>query len=163
MIPPVPGRMFTVTPAEPSDQARLFEVWESSVRATHHFLSEADLQFLIPLAKRWLAGFTPVYCLRDPDGRVYAFVGVAGSNIDMLFVHADRRGTGAGRALVEYAVRELGADAVDVNEQNPGAVGFYEHLGFRTVGRSPLDSTGKPFPILHMRLRPAVLNKSGSP
>lgn len=148
----MPGRNVVISLATAGDRPRLFEVWESSVRATHHFLSEADIQFLIPLVKRLLARFTPLYCLRDVDGSAYAFLGVAGTNIDMLFVHADRRGQGAGRALVEYAVRKLGADAVDVNEQNEGAVGFYEHLGFRTVARSPLDSTGKPFPILHMRL-----------
>lgn len=140
-----------VTLADDNDQPRLFEVWESSVRATHHFLSEDDMQFLIPRVKTALAAYTPIHCLRDADGRVFAFMGVAGRNIDLLFVHADHRGAGAGRTLVEYAIRELGADSLDVNEQNPLAIGFYEHLGFKTVGRSPLDGQGRPFPILHMR------------
>jgi putative acetyltransferase len=56
---------------------------------------------------------------------------------------------------MEYAMRELRADEVDVNEQNPAAVGFYQHFGFKVVGRSPLDGTGKPFPILHMALERA--------
>jgi putative acetyltransferase len=43
---------------------------------------------------------------------------------------------------------------VDVNEQNPAAVGFYEALGFVVVSRSPVDGDGRPFPLLHMR-RPA--------
>lgn len=148
----MPGRNVVISLAAAGDRPRLFEVWESSVRATHHFLGEADIQFLIPHVKETLASFVPLHCLRDADGTAYAFMGVAGSRIEMLFVHADRRGQGAGRTLVEYAIRKLGADAVDVNEQNEGAVGFYEHMGFRTVARSPLDSTGKPFPILHMRL-----------
>jgi putative acetyltransferase len=38
-----------------------------------------------------------------------------------------------------------------VNEQNPEAVAFYRSPGFEVVGRSPLDPSGKPFPILHMR------------
>jgi putative acetyltransferase len=38
-----------------------------------------------------------------------------------------------------------------VNEQNPAACGFYEHLGFVVVGRSEVDGTGRPFPLLHMR------------
>ena len=41
---------------------------------------------------------------------------------------------------------------VDVNEQNPDAVGFYKHVGFEVTSRSPLDGMGKPFPILHMAL-----------
>jgi putative acetyltransferase len=56
---------------------------------------------------------------------------------------------------MEHAMRELRADEVDVNEQNPAAVGFYQHFGFKVVGRSPLDGTGKPFPILHMALERA--------
>ncbi len=148
-------RYSAITLAHARDLPRIFEVWESSVRATHHFLGEADIQFLIPLVRQALAHFTPIHCLRDPDGEVHAFMGVAGSKIEMLFVHPDRRGAGAGRTLVEYAIDEFEADTVDVNEQNEDAVGFYEHLGFRTVGRSPLDSAGQPFPILHMK-RPAL-------
>jgi putative acetyltransferase len=50
--------------------------------------------------------------------------------------------------------RRPGALTVDVNEQNPAAVGFYERLGFVVVGRSPRDGSGRPFPLLHLR-RPA--------
>ena len=38
-----------------------------------------------------------------------------------------------------------------MNEQNVAARGFYEALGFAVVGRSPMDDTGRPYPILHMR------------
>ncbi len=54
--------------------------------------------------------------------------------------------------LLQYAIEQLGVTKVDVNEQNPQAVGFYEHMGFKVVSRSPLDDMGKPFPILHMTL-----------
>ncbi|MEN0678671.1 GNAT family N-acetyltransferase, partial [Plesiomonas shigelloides] len=47
---------------------------------------------------------------------------------------------------------QLGATKVEVNEQNPLAVGFYEHMGFKVISRSPVDDMGKPFPILHMTL-----------
>lgn len=46
----------------------------------------------------------------------------------------------------------MGAGLVDVNEQNPDAVGFYRRMGFEIVGRLPLDGQGRPFPVLHMRL-----------
>jgi len=46
----------------------------------------------------------------------------------------------------------LDATALGVNEQNEQAVGVYLRLGFKIVGRSPLDGTGKPYPILHMQL-----------
>ena len=44
-----------------------------------------------------------------------------------------------------------GVDELDVNEQNPGAVEFYRRRGFEQVGRSPVDSDGRPFPLLHFR------------
>lgn len=44
-----------------------------------------------------------------------------------------------------------GALAVDVNEQNEAGLRFYEALGFTVVGRSPTDTGGRPFPLLHMK------------
>jgi putative acetyltransferase len=143
-----------ITVAGDSDRPRIFQVWEASVRATHDFLTEDDIQFLIPRARQALETYTPIHVLRDQAGDVYAFMGVSGACVDMLFVHPDHRGNGAGRALMEYAIRELGASEVDVSEQNTGARGFYEHLGFRVVGRSPLDPSGRPIPVLHMKLEP---------
>lgn len=128
------------------------DVWEASVRATHHFLTESDLELLIPAAREELAHIAPIHCLRDADGSVYAFIAVEQGEIEMLFVAPTHRGSGAGRKLVEYAIAVLGAHQVDVNEQNDLAVGFYEHLGFRMFGRAPLDPQGLPFPILHMEL-----------
>ena len=57
-----------------------------------------------------------------------------------------------GGRLLSYAVTQLDATLVDVNEQNTQAVGFYLHQGFEVIARSALDSTNKPYPLLHMRL-----------
>lgn len=40
---------------------------------------------------------------------------------------------------------------VTVNEQNPQAVGFYEHLGFQTYKRTECDEEGNPYPLLYMK------------
>jgi putative acetyltransferase len=69
-----------------------------------------------------------------------------------LFIDPDQRQQGAGKTLVSHAQRlAAGPLAVDVNEQNRAAVGFYAALGFTEVGRSATDAGGRPFPILHMR------------
>jgi putative acetyltransferase len=141
-----------VSVATESDRPQLMTVWETSVRATHDFLSEENLALIIPAAREELARITPIYCLRDPNGSVYAIMSTAGEEIEMLFVAATHLGNGAGRRLVEYAIEELGARRVDVNQQNHAAIGFYEHLGFREFARDPVDAQGRPFPILHMRL-----------
>lgn len=130
---------------------RVLEVWEASVRATHHFLSESDIQFFKPLVLPELLALEHLDCVRDREGRLVGFVGVSGGKMEALFVHPSFHRTGIGRRLVQYAVIELGATTVDVNEQNLGAVAFYRRIGFEVEGRSEVDSTGKPFPLLHMR------------
>ena len=152
----LPSAFRAITKTNEQDLPRLFEVWESSVRASHAFLTEADIQSLIPLVKRELADFKPIHCLRAGDGKPFAFLGVAGFKIEMLFVHPGNRGSGAGRLLSEFAIKVLHASSVDVNEQNYQAIGFYRHLGFHRTGRSPLDPAGNPFPILHLALRPQL-------
>lgn len=47
--------------------------------------------------------------------------------------------------------RDLNVEYVDVNEQNPDAVKFYERMGFRTFHRDASDDQGNPFPILRMK------------
>lgn len=138
--------------ATSGDLEHMLVVWETSVRATHLFLDESHIRAFAPLVREELATFAPIHCLHDSHGVVCAFMGVADAKIEMLFVAPEFRGQGAGRRLVEFAIRSLGAHFVDVNEQNPQAVGFYERLGFRTVRRSERDALGYPFPILHMRL-----------
>ncbi len=75
---------------------------------------------------------------------------MTGSKIDALFIDPRRHGQGIGRALVDHAASLSSNLTVDVNEQNEGACAFYEKLGFRQIGRSELDGSGRPFPILHL-------------
>jgi putative acetyltransferase len=141
---------------EADESDRVLEVWEASVRATHHFLSESDIQFFKPLVLQGLMALDHLDCVRDRQGTVVGFVGVSGHKMEALFVHPAFHRAGIGRRLVRHAVVELGATAVDVNEQNSAAVEFYRRIGFEIEGRSELDSTGKPFPLLHMRKQDAT-------
>ena len=93
------------------DFEELAEVWEASVRATHDFLSEADIRELRSLLPVRYLPAVELRCLRDA-GRIVAFIGLDGSHIAMLFVRPEYRGRGCGRKLVEWAVARLGADSV---------------------------------------------------
>ncbi len=148
-------RHASVTSVEASDVPRLVEVWEAAVRATHHFLSEADIQNLKPLIEGGLLGQMTLGGIRDADGGLIGFVGIAQGNIEALFVHPQWHRTGVGRRLVEHAA-ELGAWTVDVNEQNTEAVAFYHRLGFKVIGRSETDGLGNPFPLLHLQRGPVA-------
>jgi putative acetyltransferase len=140
----------------PEDYARVVELWEASVRATHAFVTEEDITVFRPLVWDGLPAVPHLLGVRDLAGHVVGFIGVQEQEVEALFVHPDWRGKGIGRRLLSYAVMTLGAQILDVNEQNPQAIGFYERMGFEVIGRSAEDGLGKPYPLLHMRLRSAV-------
>lgn len=143
--------MSTIVPAHPADLDTLAAVWEASVRATHDFLHESDIQWLRPRVRNDYLTAVALRVFKDGHGRICGFVGVTQGTIQMLFVAPDVRGTGVGKQLLHHAITQMGATTLDVNEQNPQAVGFYRHQGFEVVGRSPTDGLGKPFPLLHMK------------
>ncbi len=128
----------------------VMQVWEASVRATHHFLKEEDILFFRKLIPEQYLDAVRLYAVRDAENIILGFLGVSDNHIEMLFIHPDTRGKGIGSALLNYAVNELDLRKVDVNEQNGQAVVFYLHKGFSITGRSELDATGRPYPILHM-------------
>jgi putative acetyltransferase len=141
-----------VYPIGPTEFPRVVDVWEASVRATHHFVAEADIAIFRPLVEAALPHVPALLGVRGEDGLVAGFIGVKTDEVEMLFIHPAWRGQGAGKRLLRYAVTEWGATRLDVNEQNEQAVGFYHAMGFEVAGRSELDGMGKPYPLLHMRL-----------
>ena len=87
----------------------------------------------------------------DRDGVGIGFAGIQARKIEMLFLHPDHFRKGTGKMLIQKAFSELDVQYVDVNEQNPTAVRFYERTGFRTFRRDSTDDQGNPFPILRMK------------
>ena len=137
----------TINPVEYDD---VLVLWEGSVRATHNFLTDADIALLRPIVRDEALPNLALRGIRNDNGKILGFIGVAGESVEALFIAPDAFGSGLGSMLMQYAEKEFGATTVDVNEQNQKALGFYEHLGYKVVGRSPLDGQGRPFPILHM-------------
>lgn len=136
-----------------SEYQEVTDLWEDSVRATHHFLKEEDIKYFKPLILNEYLKVVDLRCIRSGEGKIIGFLGVAEGNIEMLFIHPDVRGTGIGTVLLKYALEKLNSTKVDVNENNPEALGFYKHFNFEVIGRSELDPMGKPYPILHMKLK----------
>ena len=137
--------------AKTRDHPTLISLWEASVRATHHFLPEAEIDVLKPLILEHYFAAVDLVCARDETG-IAGFCGVHDGNLEMLFLAPEARGRGIGRLLVAHAISRQGVTRVDVNEQNVQALGFYQRMGFVVTGRSPLDGQGKPYPLLHMVL-----------
>lgn len=150
---PRPWVVQTPTPAE---YPQLTQLWEASVRATHDFLPDSYITVLRELVENRYLGAVLLLCCRDADGQLTGFAGVAMGKVEMLFIAPEYRGQGVGKALLSYAVEQLQAEELDVNEQNPQALGFYLKQGFEVIGRSPEDGMGQPYPLLHLRLRGAA-------
>ena len=145
--------------ATASDREALFDVWIRSVRTTHTFVSEEDINSFIPLVQEYLASDgSDFWVLRSDEGAVMGFMGMSGNKMESLFLAPEFHRRGGGRSLVRHAYARHGELTVDVNEQNSTARRFYEACGFVVEGRSELDDMGRPYPLLHMRLKdPALL------
>lgn len=143
-----------------SDYTELLSIWESSVRSTHHFLTEKDILFYKSLVLKEFLPATNLYVIRNHENRITAFMGLSDELIEMLFVHPDEQGKGYGKQLVEYAIHNHHIRKVDVNEQNKKAFYFYMNQGFKIIARDQTDNMGKPFPILHLELNPIRLRSA---
>lgn len=146
------GRLSSrIRASRPSDADAVVAVWRRSVDATHDFLSPEDRAAIDPEVCAFLPTL-PLWVAVDRSDRPIGFMALTDASMDALFIDPDHRGTGVGRALVEFAFGFTRTLATEVNEQNGQAVGFYRRLGFRSVGRSPVDRQGRPYPLIFLRL-----------
>lgn len=129
---------------------RLLEVWNASVHASHHFLTEDDIVRLSPYAEQGMRHIHHLLVIEDEQTPV-GFMGVQDRKIEMLFLHPDYFRKGLGKKLVQFAFQNLSVEFVDVNEQNPDATMFYKQMGFKVIKRNEYDGEGNPFPILEMQ------------
>lgn len=135
----------------PAVIAELLRIWEGSVKATHLFLAENEIEKIKQYVPQALCAVPHLIVAENESGRPVAFAGVDGHKLEMLFVSAANRGQGIGRQLLQYAVGAYAVNELAVNEQNPQAAGFYGHMGFQIYKRSEIDEQGNPYPILYMK------------
>ena len=131
---------------------RLLKVWEDSVRATHLFLSDDEIMSIKEYVPEALKGIANLIIAEDEKGQPVAFMGVQEGTLEMLFIAPEERGKGLGKRLIRYGIEKYGVERLAVNEQNPKAKGFYEHMGFQVYKRTETDEQGDPYPLLYMRL-----------
>ena len=139
-----------VRPARAEDWPALVALWRRSCEATHGFLAPDDLEALEEEVRRLLPAVEELW-LAEARGRPVGVLGGAGSHVDMLFVAPDWFRRGVGTLLLAHARRLHGPLTLEVNEDNPAGLAFYRARGFVVTGRSPVDSEGRPWPLLHLR------------
>ena len=131
---------------------RLLEVWEGSVRATHLFLSDSEIQEIKKYVPQALRGIPHLVVAEKEGGLPAGFMGVDERKLEMLFIAPEERGKGLGKELIRYGIAHYALQELAVNEQNPQAKGFYEHMGFQVYKRTERDEQGNPYPLLYMKL-----------
>ena len=130
---------------------QLLQVWESSVRATHLFLSDDEIGEIKKYVPQALKDVPVLVIAEDKYGNPAGFMGVADRKLEMLFISNENRGQGIGKQLLQYGIEQYEVHELAVNEQNPSAKGFYEHMGFKVYKRTDQDEQGNPYPLLYMR------------
>ena len=132
----------------------IVQLWQANVKVTHTFLMKEEIQNIkqyVPQAVEHV----PHLCIAlSEKGELLGFIGVADQRLEMLFIQVNARGQGISKQLLRYAIKNFDVKELTVNEQNPQAIGFYEHLGFVTYKRTDLDEGGQPYPLLYMKLAP---------
>ena len=146
-------KMTEATNRTPELVSRLLQVWEDSARATYLFLSDAEIKDIKEYVPQALNGIAHLVTAEDETGRPVAFMGIENGTLEMLFIAPEERGKGLGRRLLQYGMEHYAVRQLTVNEQNPQARGFYEHMGFHVYKRTDLDEQGNPYPLLYMRRR----------
>lgn len=129
----------------------LLPVWESSVKATHLFLLSDEIDDIKQYVLQALRQVPFLVAAENERGKPIGFMGITGKKLEMLFVLNESRGKGIGKQLLQYGMEHYAIDELAVNEQNPLAKGFYEHMGFEVYKRTELDEQGNPYPLLYMK------------
>ena len=139
-----------VRPARTADHAALVELWRRSVEASHDFLAPGAVEE-IEAEVRGALGAVAELWLVEAGRAPAAFLGCTGNHVDMLFVAPGYFRRGHGTRLLAHARALHGPLAVEVNEANTAAHAFYRARGFVLTGRRPVDSAGRPYPLLLLR------------
>lgn len=126
---------------------QLLEVWESSVKTTHFFLSENEIGDIKKYVPQALKEIPNLIILENETKVPIGFVRIVEQHLEMLFISHEERGKGLGKELLEYGIEKYSINDLAVNEQNPFAKGFYEHMGFKVYKRTANDEQGNPYPF----------------
>ena len=131
---------------------QLLKIWESSVRETHSFLSDNEIKRIADYVPLALNNINHLVIVEDDNYQPAAFMGVEKERLEMLFVAPHEMKKGLGKSLIQFGIKNYQLKELTVNEQNPQAKGFYEHLGFHVYKRTETDEQGNPYPLLYMKL-----------
>ena len=126
---------------------KLLDVWESSNSFIFIVDEINNIKQYVPQA---IKDVSILVIAENKNGNPVGFMGVDDKRLEMLFVLDKYRGQGIGKQLLQYGIENYSINELTVNEQNPRAKGFYEHM-VEVYKRTELDEQGNPYPLLYMK------------
>ena len=136
---------FKIRKAGINDLSRIAEIQVFNYRLYFYPIFKSDEYYFdelrVPsLMQEYETGLDSLYVY--DDGVVKGFIKIEGTYIARLFVEPVLQNAAIGSRLLEYAVREHGADHLWALEKNTKAIRFYERHGFIATGeKKPEDGT----------------------
>jgi putative acetyltransferase len=134
-------------PFAPGDLDDIAALWLASWQLT---LPEIDFAARLPWFRKHLVelmdkGYAVTSAV-EAGGRVVGFTAVEDSegHLDQIAVHPDRWGGDVADRLISAAKQRIGRVILDVNQDNPRAVRFYEKHGFRRLRPGANPASGRP-------------------
>ena len=118
---------------------QLLDVWESSVKATHLFLNENEIENIKKYIPQALRELPHLIIIENENQIPVGFMGIVEQHLEMLFISDEERDKGLRKELLKYGLEKYFVNDLAVNEQNPLAKRFYEHMGFRIYKRTEKD------------------------
>ena len=137
----------TLRPLAPGDLDQIEALWVAGWQAT---MPDIDFTQRLPWFREHMASLMrddyAVTCAVDAEDRVVGFTAVSESqgHLAQIAVHPDQWGSDAADLLIVAAQRCAGQLTLDVNQENPRAVRFYEKHGFRQLRADVNSASGRP-------------------
>ena len=124
-----------------SDTEQVMKLWLSGNIEAHSFVPEKywqshfkEVQEALQQADVW------VY---DIDGNVHGFIGLINEYIAGIFVDKNYRSKGIGTQLVNFVKEKYDTLSLNVYQENPRAVAFYQSKGFAVLSEGIDEDTSK--------------------
>ncbi|MFL1695790.1 GNAT family N-acetyltransferase [Weissella kandleri] len=143
--------MLTNRIAEKVDYTNVVDIWNQSVKATHHFLSKKDKDLYQNVIPNFFEKIELMLWYENET--LIGFSGVDKQELVMLFLDPQFIGNHYGTQIIDWLKMNRNISSIDVNEQNENALKFYLKQGFEIDSRSEKDGFDKPYPILHLKYR----------
>lgn len=83
------------------------DIWESSVKATHHFLRDGDIGVLKKIEENDIFSLADLTCVRDSNNFIVGFMGTLENSLEMLFISPAVMKKGIGKMLLLHAINNL--------------------------------------------------------